>query len=207
MCIFAASGVLAVLLIASTARGSSSSAAELVREARAHEAVHQDDLAARRYSEALALDPSLAEAYLGLGELRARVGDAREAERVYSVALAHVPSLRPALAGRARARWAMGQHDEAEQDLEAFATDGDDPGTLRELAAWYAQDGRVPAQLAVWRRLLVTGARGSDASLAREARTMVRALQILVGPADPATSPTERGELRRALAVIALRGG
>src|SRR5262249_31673576 len=94
-----------------------SSADELIREARAHEAAHKDELALRRYSEALALDPTLAEAYVGLGDLRARRGDTREAERVYSVALEHVPTLKIALAGRARARWALGLHEDAELDM------------------------------------------------------------------------------------------
>ncbi len=95
---------LAVLVtVASPHVAAASSAEELVREARAHDAAHKEELALRRYTEALSLDPTLADAYLGLGELRARRGDAREAERVYSVAMEHVPGLRPALAGRARA--------------------------------------------------------------------------------------------------------
>src|ERR1700722_20974902 len=100
------------------ARGAhASSVTELVREARAHEAAHEDGLAARRYMEALALDPTCEEAYLGLGELRERTGEMREAERVYSVALAHAPQLKAALLGRARAERTLGARDEAEQDL------------------------------------------------------------------------------------------
>ena len=202
-------GVIAVALLAwgGPARAGSAAALELLREARAHVAAHEDDVAVRRYTEALALDATLPDAYLGLGELRARQGDAREAERVYSVALAHVPSLRSALAGRARARWAMGQHDDAELDMFAFATEDEDPAALRELAGWYGEDGRVPAQLAIWRRLLAAATRKDDKALARDARTMVRALQILVGPADPAMESTDRGEPRRSIAAIARRGG
>ena len=54
---------------------------------------HDDLVAIRRYADALALDPTLGDAYLGLGALRLRLGDAREAERVFDVALSRVPSL------------------------------------------------------------------------------------------------------------------
>src|SRR4051812_20756901 len=78
-----------------------SSALELVRMARAHEVAKEDDLALRRYMEAIALDPTCEEAYLGLGALRARRGDLREADTVYSLALEHVPALREARTKRA----------------------------------------------------------------------------------------------------------
>src|SRR5258706_3635607 len=99
------------VLAAPSVHAASSSAAELVREARAQEAGREDELAIRRYSEALSLDPTCGDAYLGLGALRLRLGDAREAERVYSVALAHLPSLATALVGRAEARRALGFRD------------------------------------------------------------------------------------------------
>src|ERR1700722_2711155 len=118
------------------ARGAhASSVTELVREARAHQAAHEDSLAARRYMEALSLDPTCEEAYLGLGEVRERNGEMREAERVYSVALAHVPQLKIALVGRARARRSLGARDDAEQDLEAYVMTDEDTAILRELAA------------------------------------------------------------------------
>ena len=187
---------------------------ELVREARVHEAAHEDDIAVRRYSDALALDPTCEEAYLGLGQLRMRNGDSREAERVYSVALEHVPHLRIALAGRAHARRAMGARDGAEEDLGAFAVLEEDTGALRELAGWFGEDGRTAAALATWRRMLALGARAGDAGLVHEARAMVRALQILVGPADPVIGESGAtrgaaadGGARRAMAAIARRGG
>jgi tetratricopeptide (TPR) repeat protein len=73
----------AALLLASSASAptaAASSADELVVQARAHEATHEDDIAVRRYSDALTLDPSNAEAWLGLGALRVRLGDLLEAE-------------------------------------------------------------------------------------------------------------------------------
>jgi tetratricopeptide (TPR) repeat protein len=188
----------------------SSSADELVRQARAHEAAHDDDVAVRRYMEALAIEPGNADAWMGLGALRMKIGEAAEAERVYSTALERIPSLQSALEGRARARWALGRHDEAEADLYTFATRQTTQGTvaaLRDLAEWYGLDGRTPAALAVWRRLLALAVERADAPSEREARRMVRALVIVVDGADPASSPVDPDTTRGALAAIARRGG
>lgn len=204
---FAAVAALVALLLANgDAHGSS--AHELVRIAHAHEQAHQDELALRRYTEALSLDPTCEEAYLGLGSLRARRGDLREAERVYSVALEHFPQLRPARVARAYVRRALGAHDEAVHDLLTGMED--DTATLRILASWYGQDGQTPAQLAVWRRIVARAEASHDATLLHEARTMVRALVILVGTADPAASPPEDrahdGGVRYIASVLARRG-
>lgn len=173
-----------------------------MRQARAHEAVREDDVAARRYMEALSLDPANEEAWLGLGALRLRIGEALEAERVFDTALRRFPTMRRALLGRARARWAEGRHAEAETDLWTYANDAGDPDALRELATWYGADGRAPGQLAAWRRLL---AMASDDAAVKEARRMVRALVVLVDGADPAASPADSAPVRRGLAAIARR--
>jgi tetratricopeptide (TPR) repeat protein len=192
--------------LSATAPASASSALELVRAARAHEAAREDDLAIRRYMEALALDPTCEEAYLGLGSMRARRGDLREAERVYSVAIEHVPGLRAARLGRAYVRRALGARAEAINDL--LTGGDDDPVAMRVLAGWYGQEGQTPAQLAVWRRIAARAEAMSDAVLLHEARTMVRALLILVGPADPAASPaTDDRGVRRLVATLARKGG
>jgi tetratricopeptide (TPR) repeat protein len=182
----------------------SSSADELVRQARTHEAAHDEDVAVRRYMEALELDPLNEDAWMGLGALRLRLGESAEAERVFEAALQRVPTLHRAIQGRARARWAQGRHVDAEGDLEAYAALEPDAEALRELSTWYAADGRTPAQLAVWRRLLVMA---TDDAAQKEARRMVRALVILVDKADPASSPVLPDASRRAMAVIARRGG
>ena len=186
---------------------STASAVELLREAREHEARQDDLVAIRRYSEALALDPTLGDAYLGLAALRLHRGDAREAERVYDIALSHLPSFGAALVGRAEARWVLGYRAEAELDLETYSRGAEDPGALRELAGWYALEAQAPAQLAIWRRIRSLAAARSDSALEREARTMVRALQILVGGADPATRPMAPDPVRRGIARVAERGG
>jgi tetratricopeptide (TPR) repeat protein len=192
----------------SAATASADSVSELVRQARAHEAAHEDDVAARRYTDALGLDPTSGDAYLGLAALRARRGDPREAERVYSMALEHTPDLTLALAGRARVRRAMGQRGDAEADLEDYVARARDVAALRELAGWYGEDGRPAAQLGAWRRVLTMAIVAHDDALAHEARTTVRALQILVGPADPVVAPPDTREpARRAMAAIARRAG
>jgi tetratricopeptide (TPR) repeat protein len=194
-------------VLLSTAPASASSALELVRIARAHEQAHEEDIALRRYMEALSLDPTCDEAYLGLGSLRSRRGDLREAERVYSVALEHRPQLRAARTARAYVRRALGANAEAVDDL--LTGSEDDVGALRILASWYAEDGQTPAQLSVWRRIAARAEATQHTTLLQEARTMVRALVILVGTADPASTPPDERDrgLRRTVSIIAKRGG
>jgi tetratricopeptide (TPR) repeat protein len=184
---------------------SASSASELVQIARAHEQAHDEDIALRRYTEALALDPTCSEAYLGLGSLRARRGDLRESERVYSVALEHMPSLRAARTARAYVRRALRANASAIDDLLAAAED--DVGALRVIASWYAEDGQAPAELSVWRRIASRAEETHRAALLHEAKTMIRALVIVVGTADPAAFPASASEpgLRRTLSAFARR--
>jgi tetratricopeptide (TPR) repeat protein len=201
---YAALVIITALLSARPA--GASSALEIVRAARASEAAHEDDVAARRYMEALSLDPTCEEAYLGLGSLRSRKGDLREAERVYSLALEHLPSLRAARLGRAYVRRALGARAEAVDDLLGG---GDvDAAAMRILAGWYGEEGQTPAQLSVWRRIAARAEQAGDAVLLHEARTTIRALLIIVGPADPAAAPaTDDRWLRRVAATLARRGG
>jgi tetratricopeptide (TPR) repeat protein len=184
-----------------------SGALELVRMARAHEEAHDDDIALRRYSEALFIDPTCAEAYLGLGSLRARRGDLRESERVYSAALEHVPGMRAARTARAHVRRALGSTAAAIEDL--LSATEDEISALRVIASWYAEDGQGPAQLSVWRRIASIAEATRQTTLLFEARTMIRALVIVVGPADPAAFPPDRTPegARRTISTIAKRAG
>jgi tetratricopeptide (TPR) repeat protein len=201
--------VLGALTLAPGVARASSVADELVREAHVHESAHEDDLALRRYSEALALDPTHADAYLGLGALRFRLGDAREAVRVYDMALSHLPGLATAKRGRARVRRALGALLEADADLEAYAAETNDTSALRELAGWYGEEGRPLAQLAAWRSLLVSAEAGhADAKALREARLTVHALELIVGSVDGVTAPpagARDSAVRRAIARIERR--
>jgi tetratricopeptide (TPR) repeat protein len=189
--------------LAETRAAAWSSADELVRQAREHEAAHEEDVAARRYTEALTLDGASEAAWVGLGELRMRLGEPAEAERVYSAALARVPALRRALEGRARARWALGRYAEAEADLQAYAELSNDTSAFRALADWFGTEGRAPAQLATWRRLFQLSRLTVDPGLESEARRMIRALLLVVDGADPASSPIDADATRLSLAEIA----
>ena len=189
--------------LALAAPASASTALDLVQIAKGYEASHQEEIALRRYMDALDLDPLCAEAYLGLGSLRARRGDLREAERVYTVALEHIPGLREARLARALVRRGQGATDEAIDDLLGSS---DELLALRTIASWYGEDGKTPAQLAIWRKILVRAESQQLPALVKEARTMVRALVILVGPADPAAAPSDERALRRTLATFARRG-
>jgi hypothetical protein len=170
--LFCRIGACAVVLSA-TSPARASSALDLVNIARAHEAAHEEDLALRRYTEALALD--------------------------------HLPQLRAARIGRAHVRRALGARAEAIDDLLTGAED--DPAALRILAGWYGEEGQTPAQLAVWRRIVARAEATQDALLLHEARNTVKALLILVGPADPAAQPaTDDKTFRRFVALLARKG-
>lgn len=194
--------VFALLFAPRTAFGSS--CVDLVRSAQAHEAAHEDDLAARRYTEAVTLDATCEKAWLGLAALRVRQGDGKEAERVAAVAFEHLPSVRVILVSLAHARWIQGRREDAERDLEAFvetASPDDARRTLHELSDWYAAEGKAPAQLAVWRRLFFLATSDPEK---KEAQTMVKALVVIVSQADPVTSPVDKKGLRRVLAAKSL---
>lgn len=193
--------VITSLLVASPA--AASSAQDLVQSAKQLEQTHQEDLALRRYMDALSLDPLLAEAYLGLGSLRARRGDLAEAERVYDVALERMPGLTEARLARAGVRRSRGETKAAIADL--FDAE-DEVSALKTIAKWQGEDGQTPAQLATWRKLLARAEATNDGPLLKEARVVVRALVILVGPADPAAAPTTGRLERRVLANAAKRG-
>lgn len=181
----------------------SSSALELVRIAREHERAHDEEVALRRYSEALGIDPTCEEAYLGLGSLRARRGDLRESDRVYSVALEHLPGSRAARSARAYVRRALGANAAAVDDL--LASTEDETAALEVIARWHGEDGQTVAQLAWWRRIAAHPRTAENATRLRQAKTMVRALVIVVGTLDPAASPPELRGLRATLSTLAKR--
>ena len=206
-----ASLTIALLVLLGAASARASGCDELVRLARVQEASGEGDRALRLYTDAITVDPTCSAAYLGLGALRERSLDLREAERVYSIALEHVPTLADAHARRAGVRFRLGLRDDAVAELRAIADAplGDDPSrrsatsALRQLAAWYGEERQLPAQLACWRRLLAVAVALADDPLVKESKTMVRALQLLVGPADPVTQPVRPSPLRALVAHTA----
>ena len=192
--------ILGALFSSGMARASA--ATDLVAMAQAHEAQSDDDVAIRRYTEAIALDPSYEPAYVGLGALRERRGDVREAERVYTMALSHVPTSTDAKIGRARARWSLGFPELAARDLEDASRE--DPRALAKLGLWYMTAGQMPAALAVWRTILARAKVTSDEALAREARVHIRALSAVV-VTDPVVHPVDARGIRKAIAAVAER--
>lgn len=177
------------------------SADELVRMAKAHEAAKDDDLALRRYTEALGIDPASEAAYLGLAALREKRGEPREAERTYAVGLEHVPQSTDLRLARARLLWTTGRFADAEADARAVAAK--DLHALEELAAWNEREGWFPAALAWTRDLATSAAARGDQERATKARAHERALLQLVGDVDPVTRPDRgHGAVRSALRRI-----
>jgi tetratricopeptide (TPR) repeat protein len=181
-------------------------ATELSRQAAAHAARGEVDLAQRRYRDALELDPTYGPAYLALGRLHEAAGDARESERAYSTGIDHVAGFADGYVARARLRVRMRRHDEAAADLRAASSlRPDDPALLEELSTTYVALGALPAALAVTRRLGVLAESRGDADGARKSRIAAKALARLVAEADPVTAAAGRGPVRVALAAHARR--
>lgn len=182
-----------------------SSAEELLASAKRLERAQDDELAARRYSEALALDAGLAEAWLALGALRTRQGDYREAERVYAVCVTRLPGLVLARSAHADALRALGRTAEAVEEIELVARAA--PRERRRIATWYTEEGRFPAALAIWRVVLAQAIDAHDDETITEARAMVRALVVVARPVDPAAYPASSNRVRQMLGRIARNGG
>jgi tetratricopeptide (TPR) repeat protein len=186
----------------------SASARELTRQGREHVKNGYDELAARRFAEAIQIDPTYGPAYLELAAVRERSGDLREAERTYDVAIGRVPDFADALRARAALLHRLGEGGREIADLEAAARLTDAPDVFRELAQRHVAEGAWPAALATWRRILALAEKTGDESLAREANTQIRGLVVLCGDLDPVASGTSsRDWVRRAEASVARRRG
>jgi len=181
--------VAAVMATLRPATGRADPAVDLLAEARAEEARHHDDVAIARYHEAVSLDPTLEDAYLGLAALRVRLGDLREADRVHSLALARIPGFARARRARADVRRKLGLRVEATADLAAYAEATDDADAFSQLVTWYSEDGFFPKALAIARRLRERARQRNDDKVTRDARALVRALESVVGEADPVVAP------------------
>lgn len=175
-------------------------AKSLAAQAAAEASAGHVDVAARLYHDALGIDASYAPLYLGLGALRERAGDLREAEQVYSVGLEHLPGFWEGRAARARLRWRAARHGEAKADLlEAIAQRKSDLALLEELAGWCVEDGEFPRALALYRQARRQSEQDSDEATKARLRLRVKALGALVGGADalraahPRSDPVRRG--------------
>ena len=198
---------LATILVSSPAAAqgpqswATAQAAELTRQGKEHAASGGLDTAARRFTDAIALDGTYAPAYLALGALRETSGDAREAERAYSLGIDHVPGFADGYVARAHLRRRHRRLAEALSDLEAArALRPEDPVILEDLASALIAASALPAALAVTRRIEALADDRGDTRALADARRKARALALLVGDVDPVTAgATRRGVVRRAL--------
>ena len=182
-------------------------ATELTRQGREHASRGENDIATRRYLDAIHFDPTYGAAYLGLGALQEAAGDPREAERTYATGLDHVTGFAEAHRARARLRIRQKRAAEAVADLEAATgLAPTDLAMLRELGSAYVSAGALPAALAVMRRVAAIAGAAGEAQIAGEARVSGRALSLLLGAVDPvAAGGVGRGPVRSALAATARR--
>jgi tetratricopeptide (TPR) repeat protein len=156
------------------------------------------------YTASLAVDSTLGVAYLRLGSLRERMGDAREAELVYSQAVRLGDTRARALLLRSHLYRAAGQGALALRDLEAAVELEADRAALEELAQHYVEAHAFSAALFTFRRILASAQQSGDSAQLETARVEVRALSVLVAEADPTTEPAKKHDwVGRSLVSIA----
>jgi tetratricopeptide (TPR) repeat protein len=185
-----------------------SMADELTRQGREHARRGDEQVAIRRFVEAIQLDPAYGPAYLELAAARERTGDFTEAERTYGVAIERVTGFAAAFRARAALHGRLGRGEEQLADLEMAARLSETPDVLRDLAQKYVEARAWPAALAVYRRSGALAEKRGDERAMRDASLHVRALSILAAELDPvsfgASSPNW---VRRAEASVARRLG
>jgi tetratricopeptide (TPR) repeat protein len=183
-------------------------AVELVRQGLEHARNGDDELAARRFMDAIQLEPTLGPAYLELASVRERSGDLREAERTYDVAIRSVPGFVAAFRRRAAVLHRLGDAVHELADLEEAARLTDEPDVLLDLARRHVEDRAWPAALATWRKVLAKTEAKGDRRLVEDARIQIRALGILCSELDPVSEgASSRDWVRRAEASVAKRRG
>jgi tetratricopeptide (TPR) repeat protein len=182
-----------------------SGAEELADRGRRFEEAQRYTEAITAYSESIKLDSSRGETLLALGKLRARLGEASEAELLLSTAARYGSVAAEALTLRAHLRRAQGRDSEAARDLEnAERIAPDDAARTEELSAMYAARGAWPQALSLWRR---AEAASREADRDRQTKLRVRALTLLAAELDPVMAGAGRGYswTRHAFARIAAR--
>jgi tetratricopeptide (TPR) repeat protein len=190
------------------------SAELLVKQGKASEASGEDLVAIKRYSDAMAIDPSSEAAYLALAGVREKRGELLEAEEILSVGVLRVPTSVDMLRAQGRVLRRRGRWSEAESALRHAAGLEGTTGSPREIAilrerATLERERLAPAaELAVWRRLLAIARQNDDPQLEKEASVQARVLALYVGEIDPVMSgKATHDPLRRTLFSIARRGG
>ncbi|MET0792104.1 MAG: hypothetical protein ABW061_11335 [Polyangiaceae bacterium] len=162
--------------------------------------------ALREYTQSIAIDSTLGDAYLRLGDLRDRMGDAREAELVYSEAVRLGDSRARALLQRSHLHRAAGRSAQALSDLEASVELEANRDALRELAQHYVEAHAWSAALATVRRLASSALASGDQPGFEAARLEARALRVLAAETDPTSARVSKHDwVGRALSHIARR--
>jgi tetratricopeptide (TPR) repeat protein len=160
--------------------------------------------ALREYSETIAIDSTLGDAYLRLGALRERMGDTREAELIYDAAIRLGDSRAQALVQRAHLHRAAGRSAEAINDLQAAVELEPQREALEELARHYVEAHAWAAALATVRRIASSAQQSGDSAAAESARLEIRALRVLVAEVDPSAAPVRKHDwVGRSLAHMA----
>lgn len=197
------SAVVSVVALVFAGEARASSVDELIASAERQIAQGNEDVALRRYTDAVTLDRSCERCYLGLGALREKRGDFPEALRVYTVGLANRAEGAKLRIARAGALWRVGQREEAVKELEEAAARGGGVDALRALAARYRELKRVPAELAVVRRIARIAERDGNEALKQEMSVLAAALSLVAASLDPVGQPAAPDAARRALARAA----
>ncbi|MBK6691051.1 MAG: tetratricopeptide repeat protein [Myxococcales bacterium] len=197
------SAVVSVVALVFAGEARASSVDELIASAERQIAQGNEDVALRRYTDAVTLDRSCERCYLGLGALREKRGDFTEALRVYTVGLANRAEGAKLRIARAGALWRVGQREEAVKELEEAAARGGGVDALRALAARYRELKRVPAELAVVRRIARIAERDGNEALKQEMSVLGAALSLVASSLDPVGHPEAPDAARRALARAA----
>jgi tetratricopeptide (TPR) repeat protein len=162
--------------------------------------------ALREYTETIAIDSTLGDAYLRLGALRERMGDPREAELIYSAAIRLADSRPQALVQRSQLRRAAGQREAAVSDLEAALELEPNREALQLLAQHYVEAHAWAAALATYRRIVSSAQANGESAVTEQARIEVRALRVLAAETDPSTAPVKKHDwVGRSLSRIARR--
>lgn len=188
------------------------SAKLLVAQGRERFAAGDDLTAMKRFFEAMEMDPSNADGYLGLAEVRVKRGELSEAEALDSLAIAHAPMSGRAWLARGRVRRRLAHRDAASVDLGVALAESVEPTPLRaeilrDITALERELGRPAAELGAWRMLRATAEALGDAETEKEASIQSRALGLYLGDLDPARRRGDADFVRGSIAVVARRRG
>jgi tetratricopeptide (TPR) repeat protein len=189
-----------------------SSAKLLVAQGRERFTAGDDLTAMTRFFEAIEMDPSNVDGYLGLADVRLKRGELSEAESLDSLAISRAPTAAKAWLARGRVRRRLDRRDAASVDLGVALAESIEPTPLRaeilrDVASLERALGRPASELGAWRMLRATAEALGDEATAKEASIQSRALGLYLGDLDPARRREAGDFVRGSIAVVARRRG